>query len=85
MIRIKNLNFAYDMTPVLRDIDIDFEEAGVYGILGPNGAGKSTLLKLIGGLLKCERGHIIIDGKDISRYKRHDLAKIIAYVLSRSR
>ena len=80
MVRIKNLSFKYEKTPVLDDVTIEFCDAGVYGILGPNGAGKSTLLKLIGGILKVPKNHIFIDNKDLTTFNRREIAQKIAYV-----
>ena len=37
----------------------------IFGFLGPNGAGKTTTIKCIAGILKCDKGTIIIDGKNI--------------------
>jgi len=80
MISIKNLSFSYEKTLVLDHIDLEFYDAGVYGILGPNGAGKSTLLKLLGGILKVSKKHIYINDKDITSIYRKDLAQLVAYV-----
>jgi len=41
--------------------------------MGPSGTGKTTLLRLIGGQLKPERGEILLDGQDVSKFKRKAL------------
>ena len=45
------------------NLTLDINEHTV--ILGPNGAGKTTTIKCITGILKCDKGTIIIDGKNI--------------------
>ncbi len=48
--------------------------------MGPNGAGKTTFLKCILGIVKPNRGTILIDGRDASLMKKLNLAKCISYV-----
>ena len=49
-------------------------------LIGPNGAGKSTLLKCINGLLRCRKGTIHLNGKQINRMHRKEIAQYMAYV-----
>lgn len=79
-ISAENLNFSYPKNHVLRKIAFSIEEGDYLAILGTNGAGKSTLLKCLNRILKVKRGKVHIDNKDISLFKRIDLAKNIAYV-----
>lgn len=79
-IKIKDMNFSYDLKPVLHDINLNFEEGKIYGLLGLNGSGKTTLLKVILGLLKETRGEVLIQGKNKSLYNASSLSKNIAYV-----
>jgi ABC-2 type transport system ATP-binding protein len=51
-------------TPVLKGVDLALERGEVYGFLGHNGAGKSTTLKVILGLLRPDRGRVVIFGED---------------------
>lgn len=63
MIRIDNLDFAYDQ-PVLTRFSVGIAPGRIYGLLGKNGEGKSTLLQLICGMLRPAHGVITIDGYD---------------------
>jgi lipopolysaccharide transport system ATP-binding protein len=47
----------------LRDVTFAVEHGRTFGIIGHNGAGKSTLLRLLCGLSKPTRGHIVCDGR----------------------
>jgi iron complex transport system ATP-binding protein len=49
-------------------------------ILGPNGSGKTTLLRCIERILKPKRGTIMVDGKDVSKMKLRELARLLGYV-----
>jgi len=72
ILAIENLSYSYDKgeTPVLRDINFQFEKGKIYAIVGRSGAGKTTLLSLISGLRKSTEGKILYDGKDISGLDR---------------
>lgn len=45
------------------NVSFKVERGEVVGIVGPNGSGKTTLLKMIAGLLRVDRGSIVVDGK----------------------
>jgi phosphate transport system ATP-binding protein len=44
-IKVRNLNFHYYLTKVLKDINLDFKKNNITAIIGPSGSGKSTLLR----------------------------------------
>lgn len=78
---IKNLSFSYDKkSPILQNITASFSEGRITALIGANGCGKSTLLNLIAGIMNPDSGAILLDGKNISDYKRNMLAKKIAVV-----
>ena len=67
-ISVEDLTVAYDIKPVVWDIDVSFEKSKLTAIVGPNGAGKSTLIKAIMGLLKPISGTVrVLDNDDLSR------------------
>ncbi len=78
MIEIKGLNKYYGKHHVLRDINLDIGDPGIYAILGPNGSGKSTLLKSIIGLVNPRQGEIRVDGASIA--DSHTYRKQISYL-----
>jgi branched-chain amino acid transport system ATP-binding protein len=61
VLKLSNVEVAYDRTIlVLRGISLEVPDQRIVTVLGSNGAGKSTTLKAISGLLKPERGEIIV-------------------------
>ncbi len=63
IIEIKDLSFSYvEGSPVLKDVNLTIKKGEWVSILGHNGSGKSTLSKLIIGLLKADKGEVIVDG-----------------------
>ena len=71
LLSLQNISFAYDKTPVLKDISYDFEKGKMYCIIGKSGAGKTTLLSLLSGLAKPTAGDIIYDGKSIAKIDKY--------------
>ena len=71
LLSLQNISFAYDKTPVLKDISYDFEKGKMYCIIGKSGAGKTTLLSLLSGLATPTAGDIIYDGKSISKIDKY--------------
>ncbi len=74
MICIKDLYKTYGNNEVLKGISLNLDEPGVVAVLGPNGSGKTTLLKCLLGMVLCNRGEILFEGKSISNqftYRSH--------------
>jgi iron complex transport system ATP-binding protein len=63
---------------VARDVSLGVARGEMVGLLGPNGAGKSTLLKLASGALRPLAGRALIDGRDLRRMPREELARRVA-------
>ena len=61
------------ITP-LDDIDLDIERGDFLALMGPSGAGKSTLLNLVAGIDRPTAGRITVDGVEITRLSRSQLA-----------
>lgn len=76
MIKLVDLHKSFGKQKVLDGLDLDIEEGKTTVIIGRSGGGKSVLLKHIIGLLRPERGQILIDGKDITKMNDRDLNEI---------
>ncbi len=77
---IDGVSFEYDAKPVLADIEVNIAKGEFVGLVGPNGSGKTTLLRTITNLLQPSKGVVILDGKDVSKYSKKELAREIAVV-----
>jgi branched-chain amino acid transport system ATP-binding protein len=58
------------------DVSFCVERGEILGIIGPNGAGKSTLLNVISGFDKPTKGSVHFFGRDITRLKAHQIARL---------
>lgn len=79
-ISVRNIEFSYNGSPVLKDIRCNIEKGDFIAVVGPNGSGKSTLIKCMNGILTPRRGTVMISGKEIKHHHLRDLAKTMAYV-----
>lgn len=61
----------------LRDFTCKIDDGDFVTVIGSNGAGKSTLMNAISGSLMLDEGKILLDGKDITRFKEHKRARFI--------
>jgi lipopolysaccharide export system ATP-binding protein len=61
---------------VVKDLSLSVESGDVVGLLGPNGAGKTTAFYMIVGLVRCDAGHIVLNGQDITRLPVHRRARL---------
>ena len=79
-LKVKNVEFGYNSTPVLEDVSMELDRYEVVGIVGPNGAGKSTLIRCIDRILTPRGGSILLYGNDVSKMTRMEIAKEMGYV-----
>ncbi len=76
MIDIQDLHKSYGSNHVLRGINLQVQEGTTMVIIGASGSGKSVLMKHMIGLLKPDRGKVIVDGQETSSLSRRELARI---------
>ena len=72
----KNLSKSYRGLEVVKKINISVESGQVVGLLGPNGAGKTTSFYMVVGLVRSDRGKILLNGQNISHLPMHARAKL---------
>ncbi|MCH8294032.1 ATP-binding cassette domain-containing protein [Candidatus Poribacteria bacterium] len=65
MISLRNVNFGYDDTLILKNITLDIPDGEVTAILGESGSGKTTLLRLLVGLASPTSGEIYINNRNL--------------------
>lgn len=79
-IEFRNLNFSYEGTPVLHDINLSVPAGSSLAIVGPTGSGKTTLVNLIPRIYDAEPGSVLIDGIPIRRFPIDFLRSNIGFV-----
>ncbi|HXZ81967.1 MAG TPA: ABC transporter ATP-binding protein [Terriglobales bacterium] len=79
-IEFRNLNFGYNGTPVLRDINLRIPAGSSLAIVGPTGSGKSTLVNLIPRIYDAPPGSVLIDGRPIRDFHLELLRHCIGFV-----
>lgn len=67
--------------PLIEDMTIDVQKGQTVAIVGPTGAGKTTLVNLLMRFYELDKGHITIDGIDITEIKRSHLRRLFGMVL----
>ena len=80
MIELNHITAGYGSQEVLSDLCATFEKGQLTGIIGINGCGKSTLLKTILHILPPTCGNVTIDGAEIRKMQRKEIARKAAYL-----
>jgi ATP-binding cassette, subfamily B, multidrug efflux pump len=79
-IEFRGLNFAYNGTPVLHDVNLRIPEGTSLAIVGPTGSGKTTLVNLIPRVYDTAPGSVLIDGRPIREFPLEFLRRNIGFV-----
>ena len=76
MIAIKNLYKKFNNAPVLNDLSLDITKGQTCVIIGRSGCGKSVLLKHIVGLLKPDKGKVLVSQKEVAVLDELELSQL---------
>ena len=80
VISVRNLTRVYQVGDIevraLRGVSLDVEAGEFLAVTGPSGSGKSTFMHILGCLDTPTSGQYFLDGKDVSRLSKNDLARI---------
>lgn len=79
-IEFKNVNFSYNDTPILKNINLTIEKGKTIALVGSSGAGKSSLADLIPRFHDVTSGEILIDGINIKNYSLHSIRALMGIV-----
>ena len=75
-IRLEHVSKSFDGRPVLDDVTLDVPAATGFCLLGRSGTGKSVTLKHIIGLMKPDRGRVLVHGTDMTTLAPRELARV---------
>ncbi len=76
LLDVSQVSVSFGGLQALNNVSIDVEVGHVTGLIGPNGAGKTTLFNVVTGLLGPNAGRVELDGRDITRRKPHQRARL---------
>jgi ATP-binding cassette subfamily B protein len=79
-IEFRNLNFAYNGTAILKDVNLRIPAGSSLAIVGPTGSGKTTLVNLIPRIYDAEPGTVLIDGLPVRQFPLDSLRREIGFV-----
>ena len=66
-IEVSHVYKAFGKEQVLNDVSFSIAPKNIYGVVGNNGSGKTVLMKCICGFMKCDRGKILVNGREVGR------------------
>jgi branched-chain amino acid transport system permease protein len=75
VLEVRNLSRAFGGLKAVQDVSFKLRRNEILGIIGPNGAGKTTVFNLLNGFLRPDQGEILIDGRNMSARKPHELCE----------
>ncbi|GAA2040253.1 ABC transporter ATP-binding protein [Agromyces tropicus] len=73
----EGVSLGYDGRRVIDGLDLAIPSGRITAIVGPNACGKSTLLRGLARLHPLEAGRVVLDGRDVSRMPRRDVARLV--------
>jgi len=79
-ITAENITWTVGKKIIVNNVSLTVSPGQTVGLLGPNGSGKSSLLRILAGLRRPHAGTVTLDGNNIARMPKKQLARRIAFV-----
>jgi len=76
VLEVRDLTKSFDGFVAVSGVTFGVPRGAISAIIGPNGAGKTTLFNLITGHLRPDRGHVTLNGRDVTHVAPHDLCRL---------
>ncbi len=80
-VEFKNVSYSYNNEKnIINNLSFKINKNSSVALVGESGSGKSTIIKLIMGLIKYDKGNILIDGKELSKLNLNSFYDNVTYV-----
>ena len=76
MLEVKDLEVYYGVIQAIKGISFEVNKGEVIALIGANGAGKTTTIHTVTGLISPKKGHVIFEGKDITKVPAHKIVSM---------
>ena len=80
LLRVENIHKSYGDAEILKGVSFDMEPGQSKVIMGPSGTGKSTLLRCINHLTEPDKGHVFVDGEELTPKNLNAMRQKVAFV-----
>jgi branched-chain amino acid transport system ATP-binding protein len=74
-LQVEELSISFGGVQAIFGISFEVKKGEIFSIIGPNGAGKTVTLNCINGLYRLQRGKILFEGRDITKWRPHRRAQ----------
>jgi phospholipid/cholesterol/gamma-HCH transport system ATP-binding protein len=75
-VKVEGLTKSFGRQVIWEDVTLTLPKGEISVLLGPSGTGKSVFLKHLIGLLRPDRGHVYIEGKDVPNVSEKHLYEV---------
>ena len=76
MLAVKDLEVYYGVIQAIKGISFHVDKGEIIALIGANGAGKTTTLHTVTGLISPKNGHVLFEGKDITKIPAHKIVSM---------
>ncbi|MBZ0284182.1 MAG: ABC transporter ATP-binding protein [Anaerolineae bacterium] len=76
LLELENVHTYYGHIHALKGVSLKVDEGEIVTLVGSNGAGKSTSLRTISGMVRAKQGRVLLEGRDITAVKPHEIAAL---------
>jgi branched-chain amino acid transport system ATP-binding protein len=76
LLSVRGVHTYYGNIAALKGVDVEVGDGEIVALIGANGAGKSTLMMTICGNPRARAGTISFDGRDITQFPTHEIARL---------
>src|SRR5262249_49300166 len=76
LLALEGLHLGFGGVAALAGVSLEVNAGDFFAVIGPNGAGKTSIFNLVSGIYAPTRGRIVFEGRDITRLRPHQRARL---------